>query len=94
MTARKTLRELRAQHDHLYTPVLPHRPSWTSAEDRDALDGWKAYLAYEETNPLEIEDQGQLAQRVAFAYRKAIANLRFYPEVWCVVDLSVCRRKR
>ncbi|BGO88812.1 hypothetical protein NBRC10512_002167 [Rhodotorula toruloides] len=82
MTARKTLRELRAQHDHLYTPVLPHRPSWTSAEDRDALDGWKAYLAYEETNPLEIEDQGQLAQRVAFAYRKAIANLRFYPEVW------------
>ncbi|BGP22110.1 mRNA 3'-end-processing protein rna14 [Rhodotorula toruloides] len=82
MTARKTLRELRAQHDHLYTPVLPHRPSWTSAEDRDALEGWKAYLAYEETNPLEIEDQGQLAQRVAFAYRKAIANLRFYPEVW------------
>ncbi|GAA5863399.1 hypothetical protein JCM1840_007513 [Sporobolomyces johnsonii] len=82
MTARKTLRELRAQHDALYTPVLPHRPDWDSAEDRTALEGWKRYLAYEESNPLEIDDPGALQQRVGFAYRKALANLRFYAEIW------------
>lgn len=84
MTARKTLRELRAQHDHLYSPVLPHRPDWSSHEHVAGLERWKAYLDYEEKNPLEIEDQAQLYQRVAFAYRKAIANLRFFPEIWFV----------
>ncbi|GAA5920123.1 hypothetical protein JCM1841_004448 [Sporobolomyces salmonicolor] len=82
MTARKALRELRAQHDALYTPVLPHRPDWDSAEDCAALEGWKRYLAYEESNPLEIDDLGALQQRVGFAYRKALANLRFYAEIW------------
>ncbi|GAA5860469.1 hypothetical protein JCM3774_000433 [Rhodotorula dairenensis] len=82
MTARKTLRELRAQHDHLYSPVLPHRPDWSSHEHVAGLERWKAYLDYEEKNPLEIEDPAQLYQRVAFAYRKAIANLRFFPEIW------------
>ena len=85
MTARKTLRELRAQHDHLYSPVLPHRPDWSSSEHVAGLERWKAYLEYEEKNPLEIEDPAQLYQRVAFAYRKAIANLRFFPEIWSVL---------
>ncbi|GAA5850924.1 hypothetical protein JCM8547_009132 [Rhodosporidiobolus lusitaniae] len=82
MTARKTLRELRAQHDNLPTPTLPSRPKWSSSEDRDGLERWKRYLAYEESNPLEIEDPQMLHQRIGFAYRKALANLRFYPEVW------------
>lgn len=88
MTARKTLRELRAQHDHLYSPVLPHRPDWSSSEHVAGLERWKAYLEYEEKNPLEIEDPAQLYQRVAFAYRKAIANLRFFPEIWSVLRTS------
>ncbi|GAA5996861.1 cleavage polyadenylation factor subunit RNA14 [Rhodotorula paludigena] len=95
MTARKTLRELRAQHDHLYTPTLPTRPDWSSAEQRDGLEGWKRYLAYEESNPLELEDPNLLHQRVNFAYRKAIANLRFHPEIWYLAatsNLKVGRR--
>ncbi|BGP13243.1 mRNA 3'-end-processing protein rna14 [Rhodosporidiobolus nylandii] len=82
MTARKTLRELRAQHDNLSSPSLPHRPDWSSAEDRDGLERWKRYLAYEESNPLELEDPNALHQRVGFAYRKALANERFFPEIW------------
>ncbi|GAA5910917.1 hypothetical protein JCM6882_001931 [Rhodosporidiobolus microsporus] len=82
MTARKTLRELRAQHDNLVSPPLPRRPDWQSGEDRDGLERWKRYLAYEESNPLEIEDPIILAQRVAFVYRHALAMLRFYPEIW------------
>ena len=83
MTARKTLRELRAQHDHLYAPLLPRRPDWSSPDERDHVEGWRRYLAFEEGNPLELEDPGLLHQRVNFAYRKAIANLRFHPEFWC-----------
>jgi len=91
MTARKTLRELRAQHDHLYAPLLPHRPDWSASEERDAVEGWKRYLAFEETNPLELEDPNLLHQRVNFAYRKAISKLRFHPEIWCVpFSLFLC----
>ncbi|GAA6030053.1 hypothetical protein JCM8097_009232 [Rhodosporidiobolus ruineniae] len=82
MSARKTLRELRAQHDTLPAPPLPKRPDWSSAEDRDGLERWKRYLAFEESNPLEIEDPQMLRQRVGFAYRKALAVLRFFPEIW------------
>ncbi|GAA5932051.1 hypothetical protein JCM3775_004224 [Rhodotorula graminis] len=82
MTARKTLRELRAQHDHLYAPLLPRRPDWSAPEEREAVEGWKRYLAFEETNPLELEDPNLLHQRVNFAYRKAISKLRFHPEIW------------
>jgi cleavage stimulation factor subunit 3 len=87
MTARKTLRELRAQHDNLPSPALPNRPDWSSSDDRDGLERWKRYLAYEESNPLEIDDAQAVHQRIGFAYRKALANLRFYPEIWCVTSL-------
>lgn len=87
MTARKTLRELRAQHDNLPSPALPNRPDWSSTDDRDGLERWKRYLAYEESNPLEIDDAQAVHQRIGFAYRKALANLRFYPEIWCVIGL-------
>ncbi|GAA5924269.1 cleavage polyadenylation factor subunit RNA14 [Sporobolomyces koalae] len=82
MTARKCLRELRAQHDALYTPLLPHPPDWNSTQSTVALEGWKRYLAFEESNPLEIDDIGTVMNRVSFAYRKALACLRFYAEVW------------
>ncbi|GAA5873550.1 hypothetical protein JCM16303_001161 [Sporobolomyces ruberrimus] len=82
MTARKCLRELRAQHDALYTPLLPHPPNWSSVQSINALEGWKRYLAFEESNPLEMDDVGSVMNRVSFAYRKALACLRFYAEIW------------
>jgi len=92
MTARKCLRELRAQHDALYTPLLPHPPDWTSPQSITALEGWKRYLSFEEMNPLEMDDLGSVMNRVSFAYRKALACLRFYAEIWYVFsDLSLSR---
>ncbi|GAA5960372.1 hypothetical protein JCM3765_007490 [Sporobolomyces pararoseus] len=82
MTARKCLRELRAQHDALYTPLLPHPPNWSATQSINALEGWKRYLAFEESNPLEMDDIGAVMNRVSFAYRKALACLRFYAEIW------------
>ena len=82
MTARKALRELRAMYDHLVTPLLPHRPDWSEPNDRGALNLWRRYLAWEEANPLDIEEPAALQSRVAFAYKKAVASLRFYSEIW------------
>ncbi|GAA5894906.1 cleavage polyadenylation factor subunit RNA14 [Sporobolomyces salmoneus] len=82
MTARKCLRELRAQHDALYTPLLPHPPNWSTSQSINALEGWKRYLAFEESNPLDLDDIGAVMNRVSFAYRKALACLRFHAEIW------------
>ncbi|GAA6062293.1 hypothetical protein JCM10212_004381 [Sporobolomyces blumeae] len=82
MTARKCLRELRAQHDALYHPILPSPPDWSSPQATTALQGWKRYLAFEEMNPLELDDPNAVLGRVSFAYRKALSCLRFYPEIW------------
>ena len=84
MEARKVLRELKAQFDELISPSVPRRPNFASPASRDyfGLDLWRRYLAYEQANPLAIEDPALLANRVAFAFKQAIAQMRFYPEVW------------
>lgn len=81
MTARKVLRELRAMFDDLAEPALPQRPNW-AAGDREVLEKWRKYLAYEETNPLDIEEAPVLQARIGFAYKRAVASLRFFSEVW------------
>ncbi|KAM0751817.1 Suf-domain-containing protein [Meredithblackwellia eburnea MCA 4105] len=82
MTARKALRELRAMHENVTTPALPHRPDWSEVKDRALLEIWKRYLAWEESNPLDLEEAAALQARVAFAYKKAVAALRFYSAIW------------
>lgn len=90
MTARKALRELKAQFDNLPTPSIPAQPNWSHREDRQAVDQWKRYFAWEEANPLEFEDTSALQHRVTYAYKKATAHLRFFTEIWYVVrPLSV-----
>jgi cleavage stimulation factor subunit 3 len=81
MTARKALRELRAMYDDLHEPALPSRPEWSS-QDRSHLEKWKKYLAYEEANPLDIEEASILNARVQFAFKKAVGSLRFFSEIW------------
>lgn len=83
MTARKALRELRAQFDSLYEPSLPSRPSWErNGSDHEKLEAWKKYLEWEEANPLDIEEPNLLQARVGFAWKKATASLRFFSEIW------------
>lgn len=96
MTARRVLRDLKAQSDNLARPILPRVPAWTTssvpgaagpdaaqwARERSQIEAWKEYLNWEETNPLLIEDPSTLQARVVTAYRKATMFLRFYPEIW------------
>ena len=86
MTARSALREMRSLTDppislfHI-EGTLAKKPSWTERE-RQVLSSWKRYLAWEESNPLEIEDENLKNDRVSYAFKKSLVYMRFYPEIW------------
>ncbi|KAF7331026.1 mRNA 3'-end-processing protein RNA14 [Mycena venus] len=62
---------------------LPALPTFSSQE-RQLIGRWKAYLKWEEGNPLEIEDKDRsiFTSRVEKVYRKAVIRMRYYPEIW------------
>ncbi|TIB95397.1 Suf-domain-containing protein [Wallemia mellicola] len=86
MTARSALREIRSLTDppislfHI-DGTLAKVPSWTERE-RQVISAWKRYLAWEEGNPLELDDNSAKHSRVSYAYKKALVYMRFYPEFW------------
>ncbi|KAG8934999.1 mRNA 3'-end-processing protein rna14 [Tulasnella sp. 418] len=92
MTARTALRDLKRLIQPIATPtsytagssasiVLPPSPTWVGEADRQLVTAWKAYLKWEEGNPLDLEDQKVLQLRITSAYAKAVARMRFFPEI-------------
>ncbi|KAF5371988.1 hypothetical protein D9615_008143 [Tricholomella constricta] len=94
MQARTTLRQLMNHVGALYpTPppsppnrpeiLLPSLPTFNASE-RMLVGKWKAYLKWEESNPLEIEDKDRavLISRIQGVYRKAVIRMRYYTEIW------------
>jgi len=73
--------------------VLPRVPNF-SQNERALVGAWKAYLKWEENNPLELDekDKGVLVQRVQAVYRKAVIRMRYFAEVWYVNPVSTARR--
>jgi cleavage stimulation factor subunit 3 len=65
------------------TLYLPAKPTFTN-EERTLVGRWKAYLRFEESNPLNAQPK-TLLQRVQDAYKKAVVRMRFYGEIWCVL---------
>jgi cleavage stimulation factor subunit 3 len=43
---------------------------------------WKAWIAWEKTNPLLLDQENAVYTRVIYAYKQAMMNMRFYPELW------------
>ncbi|KAF7301152.1 CFIA complex component [Mycena indigotica] len=89
MQARTVLRQLSTHLNglNLNSPtnglILPVLPSFNQA-DRQLVARWKAYLKWEEGNPLEIDDKDKAAliNRIQLMYRKALVRMRYYPEIW------------
>ncbi|EIW69695.1 hypothetical protein M231_06303 [Tremella mesenterica] len=81
MTARTALRELKNLVDPIPHPPIPPHPTF-SDEDRSAVSQWKAYLKWEESNPLVIEDPTKLDERISYAIRKCLGAMRHFPELW------------
>ncbi|WVO21992.1 mRNA 3'-end-processing protein RNA14 [Cryptococcus decagattii] len=81
MTARTALRELRALSDPIPKPILPPYPTFTE-QDRQIVGAWKAYLRWEEGNPLVIENHTMLQSRIGYALRKCLGEMRHFAELW------------
>ncbi|KAI8967565.1 hypothetical protein BDF20DRAFT_829300 [Mycotypha africana] len=81
MTARTALREMRLYTEKISINVAAVPPTWTSNEIAQ-LDAWKKYIDWEKKNPLQLEDETAVMDRVAYAYQQAFFPLRFYPELW------------
>lgn len=89
MKARAALPQLSAHLQGLGFPRdptklwLPTLPTF-SPQELLLIGRWKAYLRWEEGNPLEIEekDHATLHSRVQMVYRKAMIRMRYYPEIW------------
>ncbi|KAG6841341.1 hypothetical protein C0991_012166 [Blastosporella zonata] len=94
MQARTTFRQLTNHVATLYPPhvpaplnrpelLLPALPTFDPSE-RTLVGKWKAYLKWEESNPLELEDKDKsvLVARIQSVYRKAVIRMRYYTEIW------------
>lgn len=81
MTARTALREMRQLTDFLPRPEIPPMPNFSDPERR-VVAGWRNYLKWEEGNPLATEDTAVVTQRVDYALRKCMAQMRHFPELW------------
>ncbi|KAJ2911679.1 hypothetical protein MD484_g8737, partial [Candolleomyces efflorescens] len=83
--ARTALRPLTNHLHALYPPsqglFLPSLPTFDATE-RNLVGKWKAYLKWEESNPLGLENKETLIKRIQRVYRKAVIRMRFYPEIW------------
>jgi cleavage stimulation factor subunit 3 len=95
MQARTVHRQLVNHVGAIYPPnspeiFLPSLPKF-DASARALVGKWKAYLKWEESNPLEIEekDRSILTTRIQGVYRKAVIRMRYYTEIWFVVSLIV-----
>jgi cleavage stimulation factor subunit 3 len=53
------------------------------------INQWKAYLTWEEGNPLVIEDKAALATRIGYAMRQCVGEMRHFPELWYVPSRSI-----
>jgi cleavage stimulation factor subunit 3 len=81
MQARSALRQMRTIMGGLDRNKVPRPPTWTPLE-RQELDRWKAWIEWEKSNPLILDNENVVYSRVIYAYKQAMMNMRFYPELW------------
>ena len=81
MQARSALRQMRTIMGGLDRNKIPRPPTWSPAE-RQELDKWKAWIEWEKSNPLILDNENLVYTRVIYAYKQAMMNMRFYPELW------------
>jgi cleavage stimulation factor subunit 3 len=64
---------------------LPASPA-SSVSDAPFVRKWKAYLKWEESDPLNLRETSKMAyiNRICSAYRKANTRMRFCQELWLV----------
>jgi hypothetical protein len=82
MSARTALREMKQLTDGLEKSIIPPMPKFSDS-DRAAVTKWKAYIKWEEGNPLVIDSAELLDHRVNYGLRKCLGQMRHFPDLWC-----------
>jgi cleavage stimulation factor subunit 3 len=83
MTARTVSRELKALLESLDRDEYALDPPTDSLVAARKVAVWQRWIDWEKGNPLGVPERSPLwIQRVQYAYRQALAVLRFYGEVW------------
>ncbi|GJJ07957.1 hypothetical protein Clacol_002164 [Clathrus columnatus] len=96
MTAKEALKQVRSHLAILCPPPAPVPPTSAGRKPFNLLEptspqneghrmrakSWRAYLQWEEKNPLDIEDKSVYNARVYATYKKAVVRMRFNPETW------------
>lgn len=96
MTAKEVLKQLRTHLAILCPPPIPTSATSSGRKPFNLLEptspqneghrmlakSWRAYLQWEEKNPLDIEDKSVYNARVYATYKKAVVRMRFNPETW------------
>ncbi|KAH6583187.1 hypothetical protein BASA60_001591 [Batrachochytrium salamandrivorans] len=96
MTARAAIRDMKMLTEPMSTVErtwLARPPMW-AAHEVQLLSSWKRYIAWEQSNPLHIESPALLHTRIAYAFKTALLQLRYFPELWydaskCMIDLGM-----
>ncbi|KAI8974454.1 hypothetical protein BDB01DRAFT_844804 [Pilobolus umbonatus] len=81
MTARTALREMRLFTDNINSSAVSLPPQWSPSEINQ-LELWKKYIEWEKSDPLKLEDEAAIMERVSYTYQQAFLVLRLYPELW------------
>ncbi|CAG8648308.1 4181_t:CDS:10 [Dentiscutata erythropus] len=71
MTARTAVKEMRRFTDKINKNIIPTPPKWVKSE-KEQLSYWKEWIEWEMLNPLSLEDQSALSQRIIYAYKQAM----------------------
>ncbi|KAL3133211.1 hypothetical protein ABBQ38_007099 [Trebouxia sp. C0009 RCD-2024] len=79
--ARTALGPRTRHQEALNHTALPFPPGAAGYEQQQLAAAWRAYLAWECSNPQKLTPP-ELAARVSLAYDQALMPLRYYPDVW------------
>ncbi|EMR08331.1 hypothetical protein PNEG_03171 [Pneumocystis murina B123] len=60
---------------------IPKVPVWTE-KDVEEVEQWKRWIEWEMSDPLDLKLKPAIVTRVKYAYKQAMINLRFFPEIW------------
>lgn len=66
-------------------PRLPPAPGFEGDQEYlEQVELWKKWIAWEKSDPLDLErdDPELLRKRILYTYKQALAALRFWPEMW------------
>ncbi|QSL65933.1 hypothetical protein MERGE_003070 [Pneumocystis wakefieldiae] len=81
MMARTAWKDMASITSGFRATNIPKVPVWTE-KDVEEVEQWKKWIEWEMSDPLDLKLKPAIVTRVKYAYKQAMINLRFFPEIW------------